>query len=129
MSGAGDVHHAAMYSIRGTFAGGRPGDGFAGLLALYARSDGTVGGLRLKSFVVKGRTVPHRPDELLDDVRITPAGAVSFRRAVKGGSPWTFTAFVSGRTISGSHRLERGPGETPLTGSFSGEQMEDPPVH
>ena len=122
------VHHSAVYAIHGTFAHGMAGDGFAGLLLLHARTDGATAALRLNSCVIAGRAAPGRLDEALEDVRMTPAGAVSFRLTPKHSSPWVFTAFVSERTISGSHRLDRGPGKPPLTGWFTGERMEDPPA-
>jgi hypothetical protein len=108
-----------FYSLRGTFNGGMPGDMITGKIELQGPAGGESGtaGAATFTIVIAGRRATLAPC-VLDEVGVTPAGAVSFRIAPDGWMPWVFTGFLSGQAISGSHRMERA-GKKPLTGSWT----------
>jgi hypothetical protein len=108
-----------VYAVRGTFNGGTPEDGLTGRIMLETPTPGETrpprGWAVNLTFALaghRGKLAPY----VLDDVRITPAGAISFKIG-GAGIPFVFTGFLSGETITGSYRMER-PGKKALTGSW-----------
>jgi hypothetical protein len=114
------VNASGVYKVSGSFDQGLAGDSLSGVLALEQSFNESVPPTGLASFgVVLAGQPTLLPRCALDDLRITPTGAISFKleAAAPDRSAWSFSGFVSGRTITGRHTLARG--NEPLHGPWT----------
>ena len=111
-----------IYHLRGTFDRGMTGDGVKGYLQVERDKkspEALMGILWFLELAIAGKDHGMMRPDRVDDMHVTPAGAISF-----GLGPLKFTGFLSGNAITGRHSFERS-GKKPFDGSWSAKRLEE----